>query len=197
MKNLVSEVYFGLKSLLIGMRITLREFFKPSVTVCYPYETLKIPPRFRGHIELVRDSTTGQPKCFVCKLCEKACPSDCITVEGVKPEGARRKTVTSYRLDFTKCSLCGSCVEACRDGAIRFSREYNLAGTRKEDFIMDLFQRLEAQRLQDEKSVDPDGSVSSPTLIPSAQPKPAQPSVQPAQPPAPLAKPLETTLEAK
>ena len=46
-------------------------------------------------------------------------------------------------LDFTKCSLCGSCVEACRDGAIRFSREYNLAGLSKDDYVMDLFKRLE------------------------------------------------------
>jgi NADH-quinone oxidoreductase subunit I len=46
-------------------------------------------------------------------------------------------------LDFTKCSLCGSCVEACRDGAIRYSHEYNLASTSKEEFVMDLFKRLE------------------------------------------------------
>ena len=143
--NPFSEIYSGLKSLLIGMRITIGQFFQPTVTVHYPYETLKIPARFRGHIELVRDPVTGKPKCFVCKLCEKACPSDCITVEGIKPEGAKRKTVTSYRLDFTKCSLCGSCVEACRDGAIRFSREYNLASTNKDDFVMDLFKRLEAE----------------------------------------------------
>ena len=127
------------------MKITLGQFFKPTVTVHYPHETLKIPPRFRGHIELVRDPQTGIAKCFVCKLCEKACPSDCITVEGIKPEGGKRKTVTNYRLDFTRCSLCGSCVEACRDGAIRFSRDYNLAGWKKEDFIMDLFKRLEEQ----------------------------------------------------
>jgi len=144
-KKVVSEFYYGIKSLVVGMKITLGQFFKPIVTVQYPHETLKIPPRFRGHIELVRDPQTGAAKCFVCKLCEKACPSDCITVEGVKPEGGKRKTVTDYRLDFTKCSLCGSCVEACRDGAIRFSREYNLAGLSKEEFIMDLFKRLEEQ----------------------------------------------------
>jgi NADH-quinone oxidoreductase subunit I len=143
--NPFSEIYTGVKSLFVGMRITLGQFFKPTVTVHYPYETLTIPPRFRGHIELVLDPASGKPKCFVCKLCEKACPSDCITVEGMKPEGARRKTVTSYRLDFTKCSLCGSCVEACRDGAIRFSRQYNLASTNKDDFVMDLFKRLEAE----------------------------------------------------
>ncbi|HTL59460.1 MAG TPA: NADH-quinone oxidoreductase subunit I [Candidatus Limnocylindrales bacterium] len=165
MKNILTEVYFGLKSLFIGMRITLGQFFKPTITVHYPYETLKIPPRFRGHIELVRDPSTGKPKCFVCKLCEKACPSDCITVEGVKPEGAKRKTVTNYRLDFTKCSLCGSCVEACRDGAIRFSREYNLASTSKEEFIMDLFQRLEAERNrtgQNETLDTPESSQAKP-----------------------------------
>jgi len=145
MKNAFLEIYTGLKSLFIGMRITIVQFFKPAVTVHYPHETLKIAPRFRGHIELVRDPATGMAKCFVCKLCEKACPSDCITVEGIKPEGGKRKTVTYYRLDFTKCSLCGSCVEACRDQAIRFSRDYNLAGWKKEDFIMDLFKRLEDQ----------------------------------------------------
>jgi NADH-quinone oxidoreductase subunit I len=194
MKTIFLEVCSGLKSLFVGMGITLREFFKPTVTVRYPYETLTIPARFRGHIELVCDPKTGQPKCFVCKLCEKACPSDCITVEGIKPEGARRKTVTSYRLDFTKCSLCGSCVEACRDGAIRFSREYNLAGTRKEDFIMDLFQRLEAQRVQDEKAAGPPVSCPASTLEglgPAKQTHPADTAV-PAQP-----KPLETSLEVK
>lgn len=196
MKNLISEVYSGLKSLFIGMGITLGEFFKPTVTVHYPYETLKIPARFRGHIELVRDAATGQPKCFVCKLCEKACPSDCITVDGVKPEGARRKTVTSYRLDFTKCSLCGSCVEACRDGAIRFSRDYNLASTRKEDFIMDLFQRLEAERGINDRTAKPsDGLAQTARSLPlDIKVGPAPAAGEPAKDPS---KAAATTVEAK
>jgi NADH-quinone oxidoreductase subunit I len=174
-KNILTELYVGLKSLFIGMRITLGQFFKPTITVHYPYETLKIPPRFRGHIELVRDPASGKPKCFVCKLCEKACPSDCITVEGIKPEGARRKMVTSYRLDFTKCSLCGSCVEACRDGAIRFSREYNLASTSKEQFIMDLFRRLEAERDEQPESQPPSkaAAVEAQTGNPQGDGQPA------------------------
>ena len=51
--------------------------------------------------------------------------------------------LTSYILDFTRCSLCGSCVEACNFDALTFSKEYNLASTRKEDFIFDLLKRLE------------------------------------------------------
>ena len=121
MKNSLKEIATGFNSLLTGMRITLGQFFKPTVTVQYPHESLKMPERFRGHIELVRDPETGKAICFACKLCERACPSDCITVEGAKLDGAKKKSVTKYMLDFTKCSLCGSCVEACRDGAIRFS----------------------------------------------------------------------------
>jgi NADH-quinone oxidoreductase subunit I len=186
MKNALIEFFSGLKSLFIGMRITIGQFFKPTVTVHYPHETLKIPARFRGHIELVRDSVTGKPKCFVCKLCEKACPSDCITVEGVKPEGAKRKSVTQYRLDFTKCSLCGSCVEACRDGAIRFSREYNLASTNREDYIMDLFKRLEAEGGTQTPISNPEVTGGEPqparVTIPSTNPHadPASAQVQPA-----------------
>jgi NADH-quinone oxidoreductase subunit I len=202
MKNVFVEIYYGVKSLFVGMAITLRQFFKPIVTVQYPHQTLKIPARFRGHIELVSDPETGKPKCFVCKLCERACPSDCITVEGIKPEGAKRKTVTTYRLDFTKCSLCGSCVEACRDNAIRFSREYNLASTKKEDYIMDLFKRLEAQRLEIEKSEgDSTGSASvlaghGPAAPANAEPsKPAPIQVEPPKPQAPRVQVL--TVEAK
>jgi formate hydrogenlyase subunit 6/NADH:ubiquinone oxidoreductase subunit I len=69
-----------------------------------------------------------------------------------KLEGAKKRSVSQYILDFTKCSLCGSCVEACRDGAIRFSREYNLASTNKEDYIMDLFKRLENEALEADRA---------------------------------------------
>jgi NADH-quinone oxidoreductase subunit I len=179
MKSPFSEIYSGVKSLFIGMRITLGQFFKPIVTVQYPHATLKIPPRFRGHIELVRDPTTGKAICFACKLCERACPSDCITVEGAKLDGAKKRSVTSYRLDFTKCSLCGSCVEACRDGAIRFSREYNLASVNKEDYLMDLIKRLEAEARE---------SGEAPVQKPQpAQARSAPPKAEPAIPAPPNA----------
>lgn len=140
----VNNFVRGFNSLFTGMKVTITEFFKPAVTVQYPHETIEMPARFRGHIELVRDAATGKAICFACKVCEKACPSDCITVEGVKFEGDKRKSVTTFKLDFTKCSLCGSCVDACKSSAIQFSRQYNLASTTKEEFIMDLFKKLEA-----------------------------------------------------
>jgi NADH-quinone oxidoreductase subunit I len=197
MLKALKEIYQGSRSLVTGMRITLGQFFKPTITVHYPHETLKIPPRFRGHIELVRDPETGKAVCFACKLCERACPSDCIVVEGAKLDGAKKRSVSKYILDFTKCSLCGSCVEACRDGAIRFSRDYNLAATSKEDFIMDLFNKLQAEAQVSGEA----GPVStpSPAAAPAVATPPSAPAVapvaaaspQPAQPANAAAKPKE------
>jgi NADH-quinone oxidoreductase subunit I len=137
-----SEIYNGLISLFIGMGITFKEFFKPTVTVSYPYETLTMCERYRGHIELI-ENEDGKPNCIVCGLCQRACPSACISLAGEKPEGEKKKVLTKYILDFTRCSLCGSCVESCNFNAIEYSKEYNLASTRKEDFIFDLLARLE------------------------------------------------------
>lgn len=145
------EIFQGLYSLIVGMRITGAEFFKPIVTVPYPFETIKMSPRFRGHIELIADKD-GHPKCVVCGMCERACPTGCISLGSISEEyevevkgevkKKKRKVLTKYDLNFTTCSLCGQCVENCSFGAIDFSKEYNLASERKEDFHFNLLKRL-------------------------------------------------------
>ncbi|MGL1932013.1 MAG: NADH-quinone oxidoreductase subunit I [Desulfotalea sp.] len=142
MSSLIKETITGFISLLVGMRITAREFITPKVTVHYPHETEVMPARFRGHIELIADEN-GKPLCVSCGLCQKACPSQCISISSVKKEGEKKKTLIAYDLDFTKCSLCGSCVESCAFGAIRFSRVYNHVSRNKEDFYYDLLKDLE------------------------------------------------------
>lgn len=139
------EIVSGTWSLFVGLGITIRYFFQPVVTLQYPHETVPMTPRFRGHIELTRDEETGKSKCIVCGMCQKNCPSQCITVVGEKVEGVKGKVLTKYLLDFTTCSLCGICVESCKPNAIDFSKDYNLAGPRKEDYIFDLTKRLEEQ----------------------------------------------------
>ncbi len=145
MKSPIGEVIRGFMSLVTGMGVTIRQFFKPNVTVQYPHASLKMTGRYRGHIELVRDPATGLSLCIACKSCEKACPSDCIAVEGVKRDGEKRKSATDFKVDFTKCSLCGSCVEVCPTDALKFSRNYNLAGTSREAYYLDLLKRLQTE----------------------------------------------------
>ncbi|MBC8208334.1 MAG: NADH-quinone oxidoreductase subunit I [Desulfobulbaceae bacterium] len=147
MSGYFSEIISGGKSLVVGMSITLKEFFKPKVTLQYPHQTVKMAERFRGHIELI-ENESGEPNCVACGMCQRACPSGCISLTSksveIEVEGKtkKKKVLTSYDLNFTTCSLCGSCVESCNFDAICYSKEYNLASTRKEDFHFDLLKRL-------------------------------------------------------
>lgn len=148
MKRTILDLWSGFGSLLTGMRITLGQFFKPEGTLRYPHESLTMAKRYRGHVMLVRDPESGKALCVACKSCEKACPSHCIVVEGVKLEGEKRKSVTDFKLNFTTCSLCGSCVEVCPVDALQFSREYNLASTSKSAFChIDLVKTVEGNTL--------------------------------------------------
>jgi NADH-quinone oxidoreductase subunit I len=74
-------------------------------------------------------------------MCERICPSGCITLKTEKPEGAKKKELVGYSLDFTKCSLCANCVEVCPTSALYFSHEYTLVGTSRHEFHFDLLAR--------------------------------------------------------
>lgn len=168
------DIYSGTRSLVTGLRISLDQFLKNftkgDYNTPYPHKTLPIPERYRGHIIFTNDET-GKSYCIACKSCEKACPSDCILVEGEKKAGEKKKSATLFTLDFTKCSLCGACVEICPTDALAFSKRYNLANTSKAvfakiDLIQDLDTRMEKQGL---RSTPP-----APSAEPPAQSNPQQ-----------------------
>lgn len=190
----VRETLGGFKSLVTGMRITLREAVKPPITVQYPRETLKMPARFRGHIKLLLDPETGKARCTACTLCARACPSGCIELDGLRREGDKKKSVSKYELDFTKCSLCGSCVEACPSDAIDFSKDYNVVSLSRDDFArMDLFKKIEAEaRLW--ALAHPQPAVADVSPAPTAaSPTALTPTVASTPAAAPTARPGEPT----
>jgi NADH-quinone oxidoreductase subunit I len=178
----ITEVFKGFKSLLVGMRITAGQAAKPSITVQYPHDTLKMPERFRGHLELVVDPATGQTKCTACGLCVRACPSDCIDLDGVKKEGDKRKSVSKYEQDFSKCSLCGCCVDACPSDAIQYSKDYNVVSFNREDFgKMDLFRKAEAKKEKWAATHPQPPAAATPAPTAPAAPA-AAPAPEPKQP---------------
>ena len=60
--------------------LTLKYFFKPKVTINYPFEKNPLSPRFRGEHAL-RRYPNGEERCIACKLCEAVCPAQAITIE--------------------------------------------------------------------------------------------------------------------
>ncbi len=141
----IKEVVKGFFSLCTGMRVTMGNVFTRPATVQWPRKPAPLPDRFRGHIMMLANDETGYPKCIACTSCARNCPSQCIIVTGKKPEGAKKKIADRFELDFTKCSLCGLCVEICPVGALDFSRDYALASYSRNDFTtMDLLQELDS-----------------------------------------------------
>jgi NADH-quinone oxidoreductase subunit I len=168
--NLVTETISGFWSLITGMRLTIKEFFKPTLTVQYPYQTIEVTKNFRGHIELKWNDETGRANCTACGICAKSCPSACITLDGLKPEGEKKKMVTDYQLNFTLCSLCSLCVEACPFDAIQHSHRYNLASVTNKWAHMDLVERYKEQVLRAGKTpYIPEAAPAAPSADQPAQ----------------------------
>jgi NADH-quinone oxidoreductase chain I len=137
MMSYFKEIAVGFWSLLAGMAVTIRYFVKPIVTVQYPREKLQMTPRYRGYPQFIIDPETKTHKCIACEMCARICPSQLITVEGVKLIGAKQKVPLVYLHEHQYCSLCGLCVEVCPTKALEFSQDYRLAGYRREDCVID------------------------------------------------------------
>jgi NADH-quinone oxidoreductase chain I len=145
MVSYLKEILVGFASLLGGMAVTIRYFFKPIVTVQYPREKIIMTPRYRGHTQLAIDPETGTHTCIACELCARTCPSQLITVKGVKLD-AKKKVPWQYIIEYQYCSLCGLCIEVCPTKTLEWSDEYRLANLSRQDNVIDLLTRLQHQQ---------------------------------------------------
>src|ERR1700751_2758632 len=115
--------------------LSMRYFFKPKVTVNYPFEKGPISPRFRGEHAL-RRYPNGEERCIACKLCEAICPALAITIEAEPRDDGSRRT-TRYDIDMTKCIYCGLCQEACPVDAIVEGPNFEFAAETREELMYD------------------------------------------------------------
>ncbi len=83
MRAYFRNIYAAVSTILIGMRITFKEMFHPSVTNQYPYQyyfekrknVRGIHKGFRGQLYIRMED------CIGCKKCAMICPVDCIYIE--------------------------------------------------------------------------------------------------------------------
>jgi len=127
-------------TIVTGLRVTLRNFFKKPVTVSYPEEKPFIPERFRGLHVLKRDEQ-GRERCTACHLCEKVCPSHCISIDPQEvPKGQEHlypeeRFAKKFDIDMLRCIFCGLCEEACPKAAIFLEKDFEFTSNKREDFI--------------------------------------------------------------
>lgn len=115
--------------------LAMRFFFRPKVTINYPFEKGPLSPRFRGEHAL-RRYASGEERCIACKLCEAICPAQAIVIEAEpRPDGSRR--TTRYDIDMVKCIYCGLCQEACPVDAIVEGPNYEFATETREELYYD------------------------------------------------------------
>lgn len=118
MASYFRDIWQGVSTVLIGMKITFGHLFKPTITIQYPHEILPMNERTRAR--LVNTSET----CAVCYKCERVCPINIFTIKGVRadkdedlgilPDGKPKKMhLLQFDIDFSKCVYCGLCTDVC------------------------------------------------------------------------------------
>ncbi len=124
------NVWLGLKTTLVGMRITGRYLLQKPITVQYPDERLPIPNRYRGIHYL------EQEKCINCLACARACPIDCIEMDAVRHH--KELEWIKFTLDYQKCMFCELCVYPCPKDCIHMGTEYAFVSYDRSEFNHDL-----------------------------------------------------------
>ena len=143
-KRVEVEKTWYLPSILAGMALTIKKFFKnlffkdQRITLNYPEEHYQYGPRFKGnHILTVKKD--GKLRCTACMLCATNCPAHCIKIVASESEDPEvEKYPISYEIDMLRCIFCGFCEEACPVDAIRMGPDWQTPGLGDSSFVYDI-----------------------------------------------------------
>ncbi|NGP77856.1 NADH-quinone oxidoreductase subunit I [Balneolaceae bacterium YR4-1] len=144
-----------LKSILTGMKVTMRHLFQPSVTIRYPDVRDELPETARSKLYVNIDD------CIGCKLCERACPVNCISIETVQATSdvdlgktstgnPKRFWVTNFEIDMAKCMYCDLCVPPCPTDCITMVPEYEYSEFDRNNLLFQ-FSELSPDKVEEVK----------------------------------------------
>jgi NADH-quinone oxidoreductase subunit I len=140
MKQYLRNTWFGIWTVLVGMKITFKHLFVPAVTIQYPDVRLKLPERERNRLYVNMDD------CIGCDQCSRACPVSCIDIEtvksipgedlGVTSNGKKKALwVTTFTIDFAKCCYCQLCVFPCPTECIYMTDVFEFSEYERSNFL--------------------------------------------------------------
>ena len=120
-------------SVLRSLWLVFAHAFRRRVTIQYPEQRRRLPPRWRGRIILSRDPD-GKERCVACYLCAVVCPVDCISLQSAEEKDGRRYPAF-FRINFSRCIFCGLCEEACPTLAIQLTPDFEMSEYRRENLV--------------------------------------------------------------
>ena len=135
--SLAEKTY--LPQIVSGLKITLKNIFRPTITLQYPEERPEIPENYRGVPTLVKDPN-GREKCVSCQLCEFVCPPKAIRITPgeLDDEGENahvEKGPQEFEVNMLRCIYCGYCQEVCPEEAIWLQDVFSVSGYTREDLV--------------------------------------------------------------
>jgi NADH-quinone oxidoreductase subunit I len=136
MPNLLRKIF--LLDLLQGLKVTFRyQDPKEIYTEQYPLERPQVAERYRGAPRLNVNPDTNETMCIACDLCALACPENLIVVSSARNEQTRRKELTNFTYDLSRCMFCGLCEDACPVDALELTQDFELASYSRQGWIWD------------------------------------------------------------
>lgn len=122
--------------LLKGLRLTFRyQDPQETYTEQYPLERPKVAERYRGAPRLNVNPESNETLCIACDLCALACPEHLIVVGSERNATTRRKELTHFTYDLSRCMFCGLCEDACPTDALELTQDFELANYSREGAI--------------------------------------------------------------
>lgn len=156
MKKYFKNTWDGIFTVLIGMKVTFKHLFVPSVTIQYPDVKVPLPDRVRNRLHVNMDD------CIGCDQCARACPVDCIEIETVKSipaddlgttsQGKKKALwVTKFDIDIAKCCYCQLCVFPCPTDCIYMTDVYEFSEFERDNLIYN-FSILSNEEIKEKKA---------------------------------------------
>jgi len=130
--NLLQKLY--IPEIAKGMALTLKNMFRPNVTLQYPEVKFEPPDSYRGRPVLVQENN-GVERCVACGLCSRVCPALAIEVQASETELDKERYPVKFEINMLRCIFCGFCEEVCPEEAIVMSKDYELVFKNRDDAI--------------------------------------------------------------